>query len=115
MLEIIKGTGKRNDLANKLLNTIKNIEQRDLNISIEELKNRINDIKLINNIKIINRLLQENFNREFSNQINNINTNEVSKIVLTIKDMDTNVEIKEGHLSFKKQKILGKYTLELCI
>lgn len=65
LLEIIKGTGKRNDLANKLLNTIKNIEQRDLNISIEELKNRINDIKLINNIKIINRLLQENFNREF--------------------------------------------------
>lgn len=116
LLEIIKGTGKRNDLANKLLNTIKNIEQRDLNISIEELKNRINDIKLINNIKIINRLLQENFNREFSNQINNINTNEVSKIVLTIKDMDTNVEIKEGHLSFKKTENFGKiYTRAVYI
>ena len=116
LLEIIKGTGKRNDLANKLLNTIKNLEQRDLNISVDELIAKINSVKEIDNTKVVNRLLETNFNREFSSQINNINTNETSNIILKIKEMEFNIEIKDGHLNFKKRENFGEiYTRAVYI
>ena len=116
MIEIINVTGKKNNLLGKPQYTIKSLEQKDLNISVDELIAKINRLKEIDNTKVVNRLLETNFNREFSNQINNINTNETSNIVLNVKDMEFNIEIKDGHLNLKKRENSGEiYTRAVYI
>ncbi len=116
LIEIVNVTGKKNNLLGKPQYTIKSLEQKDLNISVDELIAKINSIKEIDNTKVVNRLLETNFNREFSNQINNINTNETSNIVLNVKDMEFNIEIKDGHLNLKKRENSGEiYTRAVYI
>ena len=52
------------------------LEKNGRNIlkKVNQLEKRINNIKLTKDIDIANEILKQNFNKEFSNQINNINT-----------------------------------------
>ena len=107
LIEIIEDVSKKSNLMNKLLSENTNNLEIFHTIGINDLVKKINDTQLMNET-ITNRLIEKSFNREFSGQINNINTNETSNIILTIQDMDINIEIKEEKLKFKKSENIGK-------
>ena len=98
----------KKDIREIVENTIKNTNlKRKPNSSIdeiaEELEKRINNIKQTKDINIANEILKQNFNKEFSNQINNINTKEMSSISLSIKNkMNIRVKVEREHISFIK-------------
>lgn len=103
----------KKDIREIVENTIKNTNlKRKPNSSIdeiaEELEKRINNIKLTKDIDIANEILKQNFNKEFSNQINNINTKEISSVTLFIKNkMNIKVKVEREHISFVKTEDTG--------
>lgn len=71
------------------------------NIEINDLIKRINETKLMNE-KIINKLLEIEFNSEFNNQVNNLNTNESSRVNLSLKNINIEIQIKEGKINLER-------------
>ena len=77
------------------------------NIEINDLIKRINETKLMNE-KIINKLLEIEFNSEFNNQVNNLNTNESSRVNLSLKNINIEIQIKEGKINLERVENLKK-------
>jgi len=99
--EVIKNINEEKNPLNNIIRR-ENIDYKDLkDINIEDLIKRINETKLMNE-EIINKLLEIEFNSEFNNQINNLNTNESSRVILNIKDISIEIQIEEGKINLKK-------------
>ena len=74
-------------------------EKEDLDKNINDLSIQIERVLNLDNESILGAYIDKALNMEFLNQVSNIYTEEDSQIVLTIKNNDTKIEIKNNSVS----------------